>query len=61
MNAGTSSSVSAGSAGKRTGRRRRLPVVSASGGDHTAIYYFLTGVFQGPSRNEFKASLEYHL
>ena len=60
MNAGTSSSVSARSAGKRTGRRRRrrLPVVSAGGGDHTAVYYFLTGVFQGPTRNEFKASLE---
>jgi predicted N-acetyltransferase YhbS len=35
-----------------------LPVVSAGGADHAAIYYFLTAIFQDPTRNEFKASLE---
>jgi len=39
-------------------RRCRLPVVTASSSDHPAIYYFLTDLFQGPSREEFKASLE---
>jgi len=53
MNAGTSPWVSPV---RKTGSR--LSVVAAGGGDHTAIYYFLTGVFQGPTRNEFKASLE---
>ena len=58
MDAGSSSSVSTGSARRKVGRRRRLPVVAAGGGDHAAIYYFLTGIFQGPSRKEYKASLE---
>ena len=41
-----------------TRRRVRAPVVAARGGDLAAIYHFLTAVFQGPSRAEFKASLE---
>jgi predicted N-acetyltransferase YhbS len=39
-------------------RRVRLPVLRAQGGDHATIYYFLQSVFQGPSREEFHASLE---
>jgi len=39
-------------------RRGRSPVVFASPADHTAIYHFLTAVFQGPSRGEFRTSLE---
>ncbi len=39
-------------------RRVRLPVLRAEGGDHATIYYFLQTVFQGPSREEFHASLE---
>ncbi|MBN2474181.1 MAG: GNAT family N-acetyltransferase [Pirellulales bacterium] len=35
-----------------------MPLVPAGGGDHPAIFFFLTGVFQGPTRNEFRASLE---
>jgi predicted acetyltransferase len=43
----------------RAGRRgRRLPIAAAAAGDHTSIYHFLVGIFQGPSRREFKASLE---
>jgi predicted N-acetyltransferase YhbS len=33
-------------------------VVPAGGADHAAVYYFLKAIFQGPTRNEFKASLE---
>ncbi len=41
------------------GRRRvRLPVTPAGAGDHPAVFHFLTGLFQGPSRAEFKASLD---
>ncbi len=58
MSEGIFSSVSAGSGRQRTGRRLRLPVVAARGGDHAAIHFFLTAVFQGPSRAEYKASLE---
>lgn len=59
MSAGIPSSVSVGSGRKRPGRRRvRLPVIPAGGGDHAAIFYFLTAVFQGPTRAEFRASLE---
>ena len=59
MSAGVSPSVPDGSPRRRVGgRRARSPVVSARGGDHAAIYYFLTPVFQDPTRNEFKASLE---
>jgi len=39
-------------------RRCRLPVVCAKGGDHPAIYYFLRPMFQGPSRDEYNATLE---
>ena len=39
------------------GRRVRLPVIRAEGGDHAAIYCFLQAVFQAPSRAEFQASL----
>ena len=44
----------------RTGRRPRvrLPVVAARSGDHSAIHYFLSGIFQAPSRAEFRASLD---
>jgi len=43
----------------RAGRRAgRLPIVAATAGDHTAVYHFLVGIFQGPSRHEFKASLD---
>lgn len=33
-------------------------MVFATPGDHTAVYHFLTAVFQGPPRGEFRASLE---
>ena len=49
-------SVSVSSSTRRRGSR--LPVVPAIPGDHPAIYYFLTAVFQDPSRAEFNASLE---
>ena len=39
-------------------RRGRSAVVFATPVDHTAIYHFLTAVFQGPSRGEFRTSLE---
>ncbi len=39
-------------------RVRRGAVVPASAGDHPGIYHFLAAVFQGPSRGEFRASLE---
>lgn len=39
-------------------RRRRAAVVPANAGDHPGIHHFLTAVFQGPSRGEFRASLE---
>jgi len=44
----------------RSGRRRerRFLVVAANAGDHPSVYQFLTAVFQGPSRGEFRASLE---
>jgi predicted N-acetyltransferase YhbS len=59
MGAGVASPLSAGSARRRATRSGlRLPVVPAGGGDHAAVYYFLTSVLQGPTRNEFKASLE---
>jgi predicted N-acetyltransferase YhbS len=60
MGAGVFSPLPARSPGTRIGGRavRLLPVVPASGGDHAAVYYFLTSIFQGPSRNEFRASLE---
>ncbi len=59
MSAAVYSSLSAGSACKPSGCRRvRVPVLSATGGDHTAIYHFLQGVFQGPTRAEFRSSLE---
>lgn len=41
-----------------TGRRVRTPVAFASGGDHAAIYYFLSPIFQGSSSAEFKAATE---
>ncbi len=51
--------TSQGPARRGPGRRRgRWQVVSAGASDHAAIYHFLTGVFQGPSRAEFKAALE---
>jgi predicted N-acetyltransferase YhbS len=43
---------------KRGRRRVRSPVVPATSGDHAAVYFFLSDVFQGPTRAEFKASLE---
>jgi len=50
---------STGAHGSRSGKRRsRLPAINGSGGDHTAIYYFLNDVFQGPSRAEFKAAID---
>ncbi len=59
MSAGLSLPSRSGSPHRKvSGRGTRLPVVSAGGGDHAAIYYFLTPIFQGPSRNEFRASLE---
>lgn len=40
-------------------RRVRSPIISATRGDHSAIYCFLTGVLGPPhSRAEFKAALE---
>ena len=39
-------------------RKLRPVVVPAGPGDHPSIYHFLTAVFQGPSRGEFRASLE---
>lgn len=56
MSPGGCSSVSARSASGRAAGR--APVTPASGGDHPAIYYFLAAVFQGPTRNEFRSSLE---
>jgi len=55
-----SASAFTSSESARTPRRARgRPlVVSARGGDHPAVFCFLTEVFQGPSRAEFKASLE---
>ncbi len=44
------------SAGRR--RQRRFLVVPANAGDHPSIHQFLTAVFQGPSRDEFRSSLE---
>lgn len=59
MSAGVSWPPTARSARGRIGTRRlHLPVVAAGAGDHAAIYYFLTSVFQGPGQNEFRASLE---
>jgi len=59
MSAGVSPPLSARSAPRRVaGTGRRLAVVSAGAGDHAAVYYFLTAIFQGPTRNEFRASLE---
>jgi len=59
MSAGTPLSGRAESICKRRGRHRvRWPVVAAQGGDHAAIYHFLTPIFQGPTWAEFKASLE---
>jgi predicted N-acetyltransferase YhbS len=59
MSAGVASPISARGARRRAARLRgRLQVVPASGGDHAAIYYFLTAVLQGPTRNEYRSSLE---
>jgi len=59
MSVGVLSLPSAEPAERRMGRRRvRLPVMPAAGGDHAAIFYFLQGVFQGPSRGEFRAALD---
>ncbi len=58
MSAGDFLSTPAGSASRRGRRRVRLPVIAAQGGDTPAVYFFLTNVFQAPSRAEFKASLE---
>ncbi len=59
MSAHVPSLIPVRSGRKRPGRRRiRLPIVPARGGDHSAVYYFLTALFQGPSRAEFRASLE---
>jgi predicted acetyltransferase len=35
-----------------------MPIITARPADHSAIYYFLNEVFGGPTRAEFKASLE---
>ena len=59
MGAGVSTPLSARSArGRVAGPRLRLPVVSAGAADHAAIYYFLRAIFRGPTRSEFRASLE---
>ena len=60
MSLGGSSSAPTESVHGPAGRRRRvrLPVIPAAGGDHMAIYRFLESVFQGPTRAEFKASIE---
>jgi len=59
MSAGIPSPEQAEPVRKRSGHRRiRRPVLSGRGGDHAAIYHFLTPIFQGPTREEFKASLE---
>lgn len=39
-------------------RRPRLSVATAGPGDYPGIYHLLTAVFQGPSRSEFRASLD---
>jgi len=51
---------SAGQAGTARGvyRKPRLAVVPAGPGDYPGIYHLLAAVFQGPSRSEFRASLE---
>ncbi len=36
----------------------RLPVIPADSADHQEIFFFLNSVFEGPSRSEFRASLE---
>jgi len=41
---------------RRTGNR--LAVVPATPADYAGIHHFLTAVFQGPSREEFRASLD---
>ena len=51
-----STSVSLRASTKTGGGRMR--VVPAVAGDHAAIYRLLTAIFQGPSRHEYKASLE---
>jgi GNAT superfamily N-acetyltransferase len=59
MSAGLLSPVSAESSRGPRGRRRvRSPIISATSGDHGAIYYFLTEIFGGPTRAEYKASID---
>jgi hypothetical protein len=63
MTASVFPSVTAGPAGETTAsrarsRNRRFAVVPASAADHASIYNFLTAVFQGPSRGEFRSSLD---
>ena len=44
--------------GHTTGRRRvRMSVVPGTGGDHPAIFHFLTCLFQGPRREEFSGAV----
>ena len=58
MSAGIPSPEQAEPVRKRSGRRRiRWPVLSGRGGDHAAIYHFLTPIFQGPTREEFRRGL----
>jgi len=63
MTASAFPSATAGPAGETAparsrSRKPRFAVVPASAADHPSIYNFLTAVFQGPSRSEFRASLD---
>jgi len=63
MTASVFPSATAGPAGETAATRSRsckprFAVVPASAADHPGIYNFLTAVFQGPSRGEFRASLD---
>ena len=63
MTASVFPSATAGPAGETAttrsrSRKRRFVVVPASAADHPSVYNFLTAVFQGPSRGEFRASLD---
>lgn len=40
------------------GRLGRFSVIRARTADHTAVFHFLTSVFQGTSRDEFRASID---
>ena len=46
--------------GRKAAQRRpgRIVIAPAEPADYTAIYYFLTAVFQRPARDEFRAALE---